>query len=394
MNKEHHYQQCARCVMDTTAQSIVFDKEGVCNFCKGYDSVASRTILKPAAERESFLKKVISQIKETGKADKYDCIVGLSGGVDSSCVAVLAKEFGLRPLVVHFDNGWNSELAIKNIENLIQKLDYELYTYVINWEDFKELQLAYFRSSVIDIEVTTDQLIAATLLEIAKKFNIKYILSGNNFRTEYIMPDEWVCDHKIDHTNLKNIYARFGSGKKIIFPKISATEYYLMNEYYNMEFVPLLNLIDFDLHKMKDRLIKEFAYKPYEYKHYESVFTRFYQGYILPQKFNIDKRKAHLSNLICAHLTTRAEALSELEKPPYPVDEQQADKEYVLKKWDMKREEFDEIMKMPLRSHDEFGYDTISAWAKWKVRLRLIYLYKFAYPLGLKKPVPKFYFNG
>ncbi len=392
MNKAN-YQQCTRCVMDTTAPSISFDNHGVCNYCKEYDLVASR-ILKPAAEAESFLNKVISQIKETGSGHKYDCIVGLSGGIDSSCVALLAKEFGLRPLIVHFDNGWNSELAIKNIENLIQKLNYELYTYVINWEDFKELQLAYFRSSVVDIEVTTDQLIAGTLMEIAKKFNIKYILSGSNFRTEYIMPGEWVFKHKTDLTNLKNIYKAFGSGKKIEFPKISATKYYLMNEYYHMQFVPILNLIDFDLHKMRDRLIHEFNYRPYEYKHYESIFTRFYQGYILPKKYNIDKRKAHLSNLICAGLTTRDEALEDLKKPPYPEDQQQSDKQYIIKKWNITEEEFDRVMSLPERSHREFGFDKISLWARLKVKLKLIYLYKFAYPLNLKKKETIFYFPG
>lgn len=388
------YRQCTRCVMDTTAPGISFDNDGVCNYCKEFDAVALKTIKKPAAERQAYLNEVLDQIREVGKNNEYDCIVGLSGGVDSSCVAVLAKEFNLRPLVVHFDNGWNSELAIKNIESLIRKLNYSLYTYVINWEDFKELQLAYFRASVVDIEVATDQLIAAALLDIAKKYNIKYILSGNNFRTEYIMPDEWVCKHKTDQTNLKNIYKRFGSGKKIKYPAISATEYYLMNEYYNIEFVPLLNLVDFDLNAMKNRLINEFDYRPYEYKHYESVFTRFYQGYILPKKFNIDKRKAHLSNLICSGFITREKALEEFKKPPYPEDQQQADKEYVLKKWDLGESEFNAIMQLPERSHNEFGFDTIDAWAKIKVKLRLIYLYKFAYPLKLKKPFKRFYFNG
>lgn len=390
---ETGYKQCNRCVMDTTAPKIVFDDNGICNYCKEYEELRNKIFSKTKEERIRFLNTVLSQIKEVGKSKNYDCIVGLSGGIDSSCVAVLAKEFNLRPLIVHFDNGWNSELATKNIENLVRKLNYELYTYVIKWEDFKELQLAYFRSSVVDIEVATDQLIAAALLEIAKKFDIKYILSGNNFVTEHIMPEEWVCKHKIDHTNLIHIYEKFGSGKKIEFPKISATEYFLMSEYHNIEFIPLLNLIDFDLKSMRERLIRDFEYKPYEYKHYESIFTRFYQGYILPKKFNIDKRRAHLSCLICANIISRETALVELNKPSYPIEQQSEDKKYILKKWNISDEEFEKVMKLPERSHSEFGYDKVSLIAKLKVKLKLIYLYKIAYPLGLRKPIKKFYFN-
>ncbi|HRD37351.1 MAG TPA: 7-cyano-7-deazaguanine synthase, partial [Bacteroidia bacterium] len=172
------YKQCVKCVMDTTTTLIKFDEEGVCNFCHDYDKLASKTVNRPKEERYKDFELSINEIKKWGVGKKYDCILGLSGGLDSSYMALIAKEYGLRPLLVHFDNGWNSEVAIKNIENIVNKTGFDLYTYVINWEEFKDLQIAYFKASVIDIEVPTDQLIFASLYKIAYERNIKYILSG------------------------------------------------------------------------------------------------------------------------------------------------------------------------------------------------------------------------
>lgn len=379
------YQQCTRCVLDTTTSTITFDAMGVCNYCHGYDETARKTVLRPKEEREAELKNIVKQIKTAGEGNEYDCIVGISGGLDSSYMAVLVKELGLRPLLVHFDNGWDSELAVKNIENLVTKLNYNLNTYVIDWEEFKDLQIAYFKASVIDIEVPTDQLIFAVLFKIARENNIKYILEGYNFRTEYGIPGDWNFDKKFDLTNLRNIHNKFGKIKLKKFPTISENDLLLFDQIYHIRTVSLINLVDYDWHAVKKMLIEKFDYTPYQYKHYESIFTRFYQGYILPKKFKIDKRLAHLSTLIRSGYISREYALKELENPPYPLEQQAEDKAYVIKKWDMPEKEFEEIMNKPVVSHDVYGYDKVSFWAKLKVRLYLIYLYKFAYPLGIKK---------
>jgi len=380
-----NYQQCSRCVLDTTTSTITFDEKGVCNYCHGYDETAKKTVLRPKEVRDAELRKLIEIIKETGKDNEYDCIVGISGGLDSSYMAVLVKELRLRPLLVHFDNGWNSELAVKNIESLVTKLNYNLYTYVIDWEEFKDLQIAYFKASVIDIEVPTDQLIFAILFKIAREKNIKYILEGYNFRTEYGIPTDWNFSKKFDLTNLKNIHSKYGKLKLKKFPTISKNDLLLFDQIYHIKTASLINLVDYDWHEVKKMLTEKYNYTPYQYKHYESIFTRFYQGYILPRKFNIDKRLAHLSTLVRSGYISRNEALKELNKPPYPIEQQEEDKNYVLKKWDMSEAEFEEIMNKPIVSHDVYGYDSTSFWTKLKVRLYLIYLYKFAYPLRIRK---------
>lgn len=379
------YKQCTRCVLDTTTSTITFDANGVCNYCHGYDETAEATVLRPREVRYAELDRIVSKIKKAGEGNEYDCIVGISGGLDSSYMAVLVKELGLRPLLVHFDNGWDSELAVKNIEQLVTKLDYNLNTYVIDWEEFKDLQIAYFKASVIDIEVPTDQLIFAILFKIAREHNIKYILEGYNFRTEYGIPGDWNFDRKFDLTNLRNIHKKFGKVKLKKFPTISENDLLLFDQIYNIQAISPINLVDYDWHEVKKMLMEKYNYTPYQYKHYESIFTRFYQGYILPKKFNIDKRLAHLSTLIRSGYISRDYALNELKNPPYPIEQQNEDKAYVIKKWDMTEAEFDEIMNKPIVSHDVYGYDEISSWAKLKVKLYMIYLYKFAYPLGIKK---------
>jgi len=278
-------------------------------------------------------------------------------------------------------------LAVNNINNLVTKLGYDLYTYVIDWEEFKDLQVAYFKASVLDIEVPTDQLIFAILYKLAKQHKIKYILDGYNFRTEFGMPKDWSAEHKFDLTNLRNIHRKYGKLKLKKFPTISDTDLYYNQHLHDIQSLSLINYIDYDWHAVRKMLIEEFDYKPYQYKHYESVFTRFYQGYILPKKFNIDKRKAHLSTMIRSEFMTRQAALALLEEPPYPVQDQEEDKKYVIKKWDLTKEEFEKYMAMPIVSHDVFGYDAIGFFPKLLVRLHYIYLFKIAYPLGIKKRI-------
>lgn len=378
---------CKRCVLDTTTKLIEFDANGVCNFCNRFDEMASKSIFRPKEIKDQELKRQVAIIKEAGKNKDYDCILGMSGGVDSSYLAVLAADLGLRPLIVHFDNGWNSELAVQNINNIITKLKFDLHTYVIDWEEFRDLQIAYFKAGVVDLEVPTDQLISSILYKVAYDKDIKYILDGSNFIMENGMPIDWAFEHKYDLTNLRNIHKKFGKLKLRKFPTLSSNELLIYNEVYHIKTYKLLNLIDFDPKVILERLVNEFNYRPYLYKHYESIFTRFYQGYILPKKWNIDKRKAHLSAMIRSNFITRSLAIEELKKPTYPLEDQENDRSYVIKKWDISEAEFSKIMTSPPVEHEVFGLDKISLWTRIKVKLYLIYLFKFAYPLGIKKKV-------
>lgn len=382
METNRHYQICANCVMDTSAIEIIFDEKGVCNFCRDFEVLANKTIWRPLEIRLNELKESIIKIKDLGKFDKYDCLIGLSGGVDSSFLCYWAKQEGLRPLVVHFDNGWNSELATINIERIIQKTGFDLYTYVINWEDFKDLQLSYIKASVIDIEVPTDQLIFASLYRIARKFKVKSIINGNNISSEAILPCSWIYADKLDIVNLTSIHKQFGTRKLKNFPKLSLTQQYVYSKLFNMFSLSPFNLLDYDKNKAKEFLIKEFAWCDYGGKHYESVFTRFYQGYILPRKFKVDKRRAHLATLVAAHLMKRNEALEELKQPTYNPELQKQDYEYALKKFDLRREEFEKYMNQPPVPHVKYG----TQWDKKHFRKHYIFKRTIGPLLDLIKP--------
>ena len=346
------YKRCNKCIMDTTDPDIEFDDNGVCNHCRYYDEVASKNLFL-GKEGEKKLYQIGDEIREYGKNNEYDCLLGLSGGVDSSFVAYYAKKLGLRALVVHLDNGWNSETSVRNIENIVRKLDFDLYTYVIDWEEFKDLQLSFLKASVIDIEMVSDHAIRSTLLKVAKEKQIKYILRGANIATESILPWSWRYA-KQDIRNIKGIHKIFGSKKLKTFPSHGLATY-LMIKYTNIyRFINLLNYIDYERNKTIDILKTELDWKYVGKKHYESIITRFYQGYILPIKFNVDKRKCHFSSMICSGQMTREQALEELQKPIYDIKKLHNDKEYVAKKFGLSEEEFDNLMKLPVKSHLEY----------------------------------------
>lgn len=353
MKMEHHI--CTRCVMDTTDPEIKFDENGICNHCKRYDELVRLKLL-TGEERENKLKEIIDKIKRKGKNKKYDCIIGVSGGVDSSYAAYIVKKLGLRPLAVHLDNGWDAELAVGNIEKILKNLDIDLYTYVVNWEEFKALQLAYFKASVVDIEVVTDHAITAAIYDIADKNRIKYFLSGSNIVTEAIMPYSWAYN-KNDLWNLEAIHKRYGTVKLKTYPTMGLFKWLYYGFFKGIQTIPLLNYVDYNKKEAKELLISELGWVDYGGKHYESLFTKFYQAYILPTKFNIDKRKAHLSTLICSGQITREEALKELEKPLYGEDELARDKEYVLKKLALSEKEFEDLMKLPIKRHQDYKTD-------------------------------------
>jgi N-acetyl sugar amidotransferase len=349
------YQICKRCIMDTTDSDIIFDETGFCNHCtdaiRNLEKISSIT----AGERQKRFEEIIKKIKKEGAGKKYDCVIGLSGGVDSSYLAFIVKRAGLKPLAVHLDNGWNSELAVQNIEMLVKKLEIDLITLVIDWEEFRELQLAYFKASVIDIEALSDNAIVIAIHNIMKSQHIKYFLIGFNYSTESIMPSSWLYSPKYDSMNIKSIYKKFGSNKKLkTYPLLSFFGYLKYRYFDKSNIVALLNEINYNKDSALAELKKEFKWREYGNKHYESKITQFYQAHILPQKFNIDKRKAHLSSLICSGQISRDEALIKLNEPLYTFQSFEEDKNYFLKKMKLSIDEYERIMASPVRSHFDF----------------------------------------
>jgi len=351
------YQQCKLTVMDNIADpDIRFDKDGISNYYYDFKK-GEAAFVRTGKEGEIQLNKIVDEIKLAGKNLPYDCIMGLSGGVDSSYVAYQAKLLGLRPLAVHFDNGWNSELAVMNIQNIVSKLNLDLHTLVVDWEEFKDLQLAYFKASVIDIEVATDHAISATLAQLSKKHKIKYLISGSNVVTEYLMPPSWIFN-KNDHVNLKAIHKQFGTVPLKTYPVFNSWLKKYCKDILGTQTISFLNYMPYNKKEVKKIITKELNWRDYGGKHYESAFTKFYQAYVLPEKFKVDKRKPHLSNLICSGQVTREDALEELAKPLYNEDELKQDYEYTLKKFNLSKEEFEAIMKLPIRKHTDFPVET------------------------------------
>jgi len=342
---------CSKCILDSNDDpDLTLDENGVCNYCHEYDMKFKTNVLTGAAA-EQKISSMVEEIRASKPAGEYNCILGLSGGVDSSYLALLAKQYDLKPLCLHFDNGWNSELAVKNIENIVNKLGFELETFVIDWPEFRDLQRAYLQAGVIDIEALTDHAIFAALYRTAVERNIKYVLSGFNIVTEGIMVKDWTY-RKADYINILDIHEHYGTIPLKSYPMMNRKMKKKINEW--LVTVELLNWIDYDKNEVKAKLQKELDWKDYGGKHYESIFTRFYQAYILPNKFGVDKRKVHLSNLICSGQITREAALEEMKKPLYDEQQLKIDKEFVLKKLGYTAEEFDEIMNTPPRRHDEF----------------------------------------
>jgi N-acetyl sugar amidotransferase len=347
------YKLCNRCVMDTSAKEISFDSLGICNFCNELDFTIDS--IQNKGNEYFNLDELVAKIKTDGKGKMYDCIVGVSGGVDSSYTLFKVVKLGLRPLAVHLDNGWNSELAVSNINNLISNLNVDLYTHVIDWKENRDMQLSFFKANVIDIEMIMDNAQAALNFKIAKKYNLHYILSGSNTATEGILaPQDWT-QYKFDVKNIKAIHKKFGSLKIKTHPLISTIDYLIYKKIHKIDWVFFLDYLTYNKTEALNILKQELDYKPYPYKHYESVFTRFYQGYILPKKFNVDKRRMHLSSLIINGELSRVEALDLLKQEPYSDKSLlQQDMAYVIKKLGLTKEEFELYINTPGNKHSDF----------------------------------------
>lgn len=340
-----NYKICANCIMDTSDSNITFDSRGYCDYCNNFES-----IIKPSwntgREGELELEKIAEKIKEDGRGRDFDCIIGLSGGLDSSYVAYIAKEkMGLRPLLFHVDAGWNTDQAVGNIEKLVDGLGLDLYTEVINWEEMKDLQVAFLKSQVADQDIPQDTAFFSSLYKFARKNKIKYVLTGGNFSTECCRePEQWGAYPGIDKLMIKDIHSRFGQRPLKSFPIVDILTYKIFYRYaLGMEVVRPLNLVPYIKHEAEAELEKRFGWKKFQHKHHESRFTRFYEDYWMPRKFGYEKRRAHFSSLIMTGQLSRADALARISKPELSEDFLKTEFEFVAHKLDLTVDELQKI---------------------------------------------------
>ncbi|WOD12590.1 N-acetyl sugar amidotransferase [Pseudomonas sp. NyZ704] len=359
-----NHQICVRCVMDSSDPEITFDERGVCSHCYHFDHVQSLHWF-PGSEGDERLAAIIDRIKTEGKGKEYDCIIGLSGGVDSSYLAIKLKEFELRPLVVHVDAGWNSELAVSNIEKIVKYCNFDLHTHVMNWEEMRDLQLAYLKAAVANQDVPQDHAFFASMYHFSVKNDIKYIFSGGNLATEAVFPSSW-HGSAMDSINLRDIHKTYGSRPLRDYKTISFFQYYFWYPFIKgMRTVQPLNFMNYDKEEAVRYLQKVADYRPYPRKHGESVFTKFFQNYYLPTRFGFDKRKPHFSSMIVSKQMTREEALIKLAEPLYDTAELETDIQYFCKKLRITREEFDSLMEAPIHQAKDFkNWKRLHAFAK------------------------------
>jgi N-acetyl sugar amidotransferase len=350
------YKICSRCVMDSSTGDLQIRPDGTCNYCNEFLPVARGLIERGDAARERQLAAFVARVKASGRGKRYDCVVGVSGGVDSSWALVQAVKLGLRPLAAHMDNGWNAELAQNNIANLVRGLGVDLHTHVIDWAEYRELMQAFFDSDVIDVELLYDNAMLAVNFQQAARYNVNYILTGSNLATEGMrIPESWNW-FKYDKRNIKAIARHFGRVRIKTFPAIGTFGRMWHEAIRRRRWIAFLNYLPYNKAEALVVLQRDYGYKPYLYKHYESVFTRFYQGYILPAKFGVDKRRFHLSALIMSKQMTRDDALQALCGIPYASERALAeDKEYFLKKMGWTREQLDDYIHRPPQPHTNYA---------------------------------------
>lgn len=350
---------CSTCVMDDSARDFVKSKDG-CNYCEAFLFASSdRSRVVGSNEKESRLSDLVSVTQKSGRNKPYDCIVGVSGGADSSWALVKVVELGLRPLAVHMDNGWNSDLAVSNIHNLVSKLNVDLHTEVLDWGEYRDLMKAFLAADVVDIELLYDNAMYSACNKQARIHGLKAVLSGNNHATEgFRIPPGWNWKDKHDGGNIRSIAKWYGARIKS-FPVYSNWDFVWDYFFKKIRWVSFLDYLDYDKGAAMLELSEKFGYRPYPYKHYENVFTRFYQGYLLPEKFHVDKRRPHLSALVCSGKMERGVAEKNLLDHPYPLlEELDQDRAFFLKKMGWNNEDLQEYLGRPGRSHDEWFTET------------------------------------
>jgi len=352
MHNNKKYQICNRCVMDTSDKDIIFDLNGNCNHCTDY--IKTIEIYKNDHFKNEKLNEIIKNIKKRGAGKKYDCLMGISGGVDSCYSVHLAVEWGLRPLLMHMDNGWNKDIAVKNIKNLVNTLKLDYVSEVLDWNEFREIQLAFLKSSIVDLEMPTDIAILASVYKHASKNNIKSIISGGNYSGEGILPLTWGYHVKKDMKLYKYIVKTFSKVKIKKTPTVGLLKEIFYKFFLNIKTFYPLNYVDYNKDKAREFLKDQYGWEDYGGKHHESTITAFWQSFAMPVKYNMDYRRATYSSQICNNQMTREDALEELKKLPYNNDEIIITKEYVAKKYKISIEDLNGYIGLSPKTYKDF----------------------------------------
>ncbi|MBI4508416.1 MAG: N-acetyl sugar amidotransferase [Deltaproteobacteria bacterium] len=350
------YRICNNCIMDTSDSNITFDERGRCDYCQNYHNHILPN-WHPDEHGEKVLASAAEKIRKDGKGRDFDCILGISGGPDSSYAAYVAKEkMGLRPLLFHVDAGWNSQQAVRNIERLVDGLGLDLHTEVINWEEMRDLQLAFFKAQVPDIDYPQDLAFFSALYTYAVKHRIKYVLTGANFSTECCRePEEWGAYPGIDTMLVRDIHRRFGKVPLKSFPMVDIIQYKLYYKYVlGMEVFMPLNHTRYVKKEAETHLADRFGWEPFDHKHHESRFTRFYEDFWLPKKFGYERRRAHFSSLVMTKQMTRDEALRRIAQPVLDDDFHAKEFEFVARKLDLPVEELRKLFEGENRTYHSY----------------------------------------
>ncbi|MDG2989581.1 N-acetyl sugar amidotransferase [Candidatus Synechococcus calcipolaris G9] len=337
--------------MDTTDPDIYFDDSGVCNHCHYFD-LHAKQVWDPTPNGKSKLDKIVLDIKEKNKNKRYDCILGLSGGLDSSYVALVIKEYNLRALAVHVDGGWNSELAVSNIQTIIEYCGFDLHTYVVNWETMRNLQLAYFKSGVSNLDVPQDHVFFAVLHSEALAYKCNVFISGGNVATESVFPQNWHGD-AMDRINLIDINRTHGNGSLKDYKTISFLDWHILFRLRGFYQLRPLNYLPYGVQIAKTKL-SEIGWRAYPRKHGESIFTKFFQNYFLPTRFGYDKRLPHLSSRILSGDISRQHAIELLSEPLYDEKELLEDKDYIAKKLGITINELNSFLYIPKKDYSQY----------------------------------------
>ena len=355
-NLAENIKVCSYCVMDSTAANLDFDKNNKCSYCSNFYTRIEPFLKNNLNNSQEWFQRIVNRIKSESKDENYDCLIGLSGGVDSSYVAYYAKRIlGLNPLILHIDTGWNNKTAVSNIENIVDKLDLDLQTIVIDWNEMKDLTRSFFKSQVPTIDTVQDHAIWAGMYNFARKNNFKSILTGGNLYTESVRePLNWAY-HATDLRQMNDIHRKYGEVELKNFPLIDILTYQLLYKYfYNIKIYQPLNHLKYNKKNAIDLLTSELGWEDYGGKHHESNFTKFIEGYWMPSKFGIDKRKVHLSSLIHTNQINRAEAIEILGNSPYNTNEIDKDFNYIASKLDLSTEELKSLFNDTNKFH--FNY--------------------------------------